>query len=97
VLSTAHRTVRWCTGQCTVHCLVRLAVGLTPQTTVGMQAFYIGHSGQFGGLLSQCHLELAIGLTVPGAPDSPACGTGQSSAPDQTVCRQHFLCFLDFV
>jgi hypothetical protein len=49
VLSVAHRTVRWCTGQCTVHCPLRLAVGLTPQTTVGAQAFY---TGQSGGLLS---------------------------------------------
>jgi hypothetical protein len=24
-----------CTGQCTPHCLVRLAVSLTPETTVG--------------------------------------------------------------
>jgi hypothetical protein len=28
-----------------------------------------------------CHLELAIRVPVPGAPDSPACGTGQSGAP----------------
>jgi hypothetical protein len=55
-LSAAHRTVRWCTGQCTVHCLVRLAVGLTPQATVSVHAFYTEHSGlhtgQSGGLLS---------------------------------------------
>jgi hypothetical protein len=49
LLSATHRTVRWCTGQCTVHCLVRLVVALTPQTTVGAQAF---HTGQSGGLLS---------------------------------------------
>jgi hypothetical protein len=30
--------------------------------------------------LHQCHLELAVGLLFPGAPDSPACGTGQSGA-----------------
>jgi hypothetical protein len=42
--SAAHQTVQWCTGQCTVHCLVRLAIGLTPHATVGAQAFYIGHS-----------------------------------------------------
>jgi hypothetical protein len=56
VLSTAHRTVRWCTRQCTVHCLVCIAVGLTLQPSVGMEAFYTGHSrcytGQSGGLLS---------------------------------------------
>jgi hypothetical protein len=46
------------------------------------------HTGQSGGLLSGCHLELAVGLWFPGAPDSPACGhrtvwcaTGQSGAP----------------
>jgi hypothetical protein len=46
------------------------------------------HTGQSGGLLSECHLELAVGLEFPGAPDSPACGhqtvrrvgTGQSVA-----------------
>jgi hypothetical protein len=32
------------------------------------------HTGQSGGLLSECHLELAVGLEFPGAPDSPACG-----------------------
>jgi hypothetical protein len=35
VLSAAHRTVWWCTGQYTVHCLVRLVVGMTLQPTVG--------------------------------------------------------------
>jgi hypothetical protein len=30
---------------------------------------------------AQCHLELAVGLWFPGAPNSPACGTGQSGAP----------------
>jgi hypothetical protein len=44
----------------------------------------------------RCHLELAVRATVPGAPDSPACGTGQSGVPPdspmllaQTVRRQH--------
>jgi hypothetical protein len=49
VLSAAHRTVRWCTGQCTIHCPVRLAISLTLQSTVGTHAFY---TGQSGGLLS---------------------------------------------
>jgi hypothetical protein len=46
------------------------------------------HTGQSDGLLSGCHLELAVGLRFPGAPDSPACGprivrcaTGQFGAP----------------
>jgi hypothetical protein len=29
----------------------------------------------------RCHLELAVRATVPGAPDSPACGIGQSGVP----------------
>jgi hypothetical protein len=29
----------------------------------------------------RCHMELAIRATVPGAPDSPACGTEQSGVP----------------
>jgi hypothetical protein len=29
----------------------------------------------------QCHLELAVELLFPGAPDSPACGTGHSGVP----------------
>jgi hypothetical protein len=33
----------------------------------------------------QCHLELAVVLLFPGAPDSPVCATRQSGAPDQTV------------
>jgi hypothetical protein len=46
----------------------------------------------------RCHLELAVRATVPGVPDSPACGTGQPGVPPsslvllaQTVCRQRFF------
>jgi hypothetical protein len=46
----------------------------------------------------RCHLELAIRAIVPGAPDSLACGTGQSGVPPDslvllalTVRRQHFF------
>jgi hypothetical protein len=44
LLSAAHRTVRW--GHQTVRCPcpVRLAVGLTPQVTVGVVDFYTGQS-----------------------------------------------------
>jgi hypothetical protein len=67
--SAAHRTVQWCTGQCTVHCPVRLAVGLTPQATVGVQAFYTGHSGlhtgQSGGHLSTVPPGISRWATVP--------------------------------
>jgi hypothetical protein len=34
---------------------------------------------------SGCHLELAVRAAVPGAPDSPACGTRQSGALDRIV------------
>jgi hypothetical protein len=75
LLSAAHRTVRWCTGQCTVHSLVCLTVGLTPQATVGVQAFYTVHSGlhteQSGGLLSTVPPGTSRWATVPGC-------TGQS-------------------
>jgi hypothetical protein len=37
--SAAHRTVRWCTGQRTVACLVCLAVALSEQVTVGAAGF----------------------------------------------------------
>jgi hypothetical protein len=37
--SAAHRTVRWCTGQRTVACPVRLAVALSEQVTVGTAGF----------------------------------------------------------
>jgi hypothetical protein len=58
------------------------------------------HTGQSGGLLFECHLELAVGLEFPGAPDSPACGhqtvrcaTGQSGAPSH---RKSTAAHLDF-
>jgi hypothetical protein len=40
----------------------------------------------------QCHLELAIGLQFPGAPDSPVCGTGESNCG--STCLR-FLVMLD--
>jgi hypothetical protein len=55
LLSAAHRTVWWCIGQCTVHCPVRLVVGLTLLAIVGVQAFYTGHSG--------CHIEQSDGFS----------------------------------
>jgi hypothetical protein len=73
VLSTAHRTVRWCTGQCSVHRPVCLAVGLTLQATVGAHAFYTGHS--------RCHTRQSGGLLSTLPPDSQACGPGQSGVP----------------
>jgi hypothetical protein len=107
VLSAAHQTVWWYIRQCTIHCPVRLAVGLTPQNTVGAQDFYTGHS--------RCHTKHSGGLlsTVPPGTSrwgycswctgqsgvwhrTVRCAIGQFGALDQTICRQHFLCFLDF-
>jgi hypothetical protein len=51
----------------------------------------------------QCHLELVVRATIPSAPDSLACGIGQSGVPPdspvllaQTVRRQHLILLLDF-
>jgi hypothetical protein len=100
VLSAAHRTVRWCTGQCTVHYSVRLAVGLTLQPIVGAQAFYIRHfrchTEQSGGLLSIVPPRTSRWGYCSLVHRTVRCSTGQSGALDHTVRRQHFLCFLDF-
>jgi hypothetical protein len=72
------------TGQCTVHCPLRLAVGLTSQTTVGAQAFYTGHSelhtGQSDALLSTVPPRTSRWATVPWC-------TGQSSVCHRIVQR----------
>jgi hypothetical protein len=95
VLSAAHRTVWWCTRQCTVQCLVRLSVDLTVQTTVGAQAFYTGHSRRHMDssvvFPPKCHLKLAVGLLFPGAPVSPACGTGHSACNTFFVFGLHLI------
>jgi hypothetical protein len=49
----------------------------------------------------QCHRKLAVALQFPGAPDSPACGTGLSDVPPdspvlsagQSTCGNTILCF----
>jgi hypothetical protein len=38
----------------------------------------------------RCNLELAVRASIPGAPDSLACGTGQSGAP-RTDSPQHHI------
>jgi hypothetical protein len=106
LLSAAHRTVRWCTGQCIVHFSMHLAIGLTPQVTVGVHAFYTGHfgrhTGHSGGLLSTVPPGTSRWATVPSCTRQSACGTGQFGVPPDSLvlqtkeCRQHFLCFLDF-
>jgi hypothetical protein len=69
LVSAAHRTVWWCTGQCIVHCLVRLAIGMTPQATVGSHAFYTRHygchTGQSGVLFSVVSHGTSRWATVP--------------------------------
>jgi hypothetical protein len=37
---------------------------------------------------AQCHLELAVGLRFSSAPDSLACGTGQSGVPPDSPVLQ---------
>jgi hypothetical protein len=75
LLSTAHRTV-WCPYP------VRLAIGLTPQVTVGATGFYTGQSA--------CHTRQSDGFSPPMPPKTshwatvPWC-TGQSGVCHQTV------------
>jgi hypothetical protein len=78
LLSAAHRTVR-------CPCPVRLAVRLTPQVTVGAAGFPDVTLDSPVASLHQCHLELAVGLLFPGAPNSLACGIGQSGVLARTV------------
>jgi hypothetical protein len=47
LLSVAHRTVRWDHWTVRCPCPVSLAIGLTPQVTVGDAGFYTGRSGGF--------------------------------------------------
>jgi hypothetical protein len=62
--------------------LVLLAVGLTPQVTVGAHAFYTGqsgiHTGQSGGLFSTVPPRTSCLATVPWC-------TGQSGVWHRTV------------
>jgi hypothetical protein len=82
LLSAAHRTVWWRTRQSGALCPVRLAIGLTPQVTIGAHDFYTGHSehhtGQSGGFLSIVPPRTSRWATVPGASDSLVLQTRQS-------------------
>jgi hypothetical protein len=56
------------------------------------------HTGQTGGLFSECHLELAVGLEFPGAPDTSACGHRTvRCAFAQTVRSSTLGLFLDLL
>jgi hypothetical protein len=100
MFSAAHRTVRWCTGQSTVACPVRLAVTLSEQVTVGVVGF------SHRTVRSSHRTVRRSSLRVP--PETsrwaavPWC-TGQSGVPPdspvlhaQTVRRQHTSSILDF-
>jgi hypothetical protein len=58
------------------------------------------HTGQSGGLLFGCHLELVVGLQFLGAPDSPRVWASDSPVCHRTVrCasrRQSAAAHLDF-
>jgi hypothetical protein len=95
--STAHRIVHCSLSGAPSRCSVRAGDRWC------RRLFHIGqsgaHTGQSGGLLFECHLELVVGLEFPGAPDSPACGhrtvrcaIGQSGAPSH---RQSASAHLD--
>jgi hypothetical protein len=92
LLSAAHWTVWWCTGQRTVACPVRLVVALSEQVTVGAAGF--PHR-----TVRWSSLRVPPGTSRWAA--VPWC-TGQSGvwAPDslvlhaQTVRRQHTWTFL---
>jgi hypothetical protein len=84
LFSAAHRTVRWCTGQRTVACPVRLAVALSEQVTVGAAGF------------SHRTVRWSFLRVPPGTSrwaGVPKC-TGQSGvwAPDSPVCHRTVRC-----
>jgi hypothetical protein len=75
LLSAAHRTVR-------CPCPMRLAIGQTPQVTVGAAAFYTGQSA--------CHIGQSGGFSQPVPPGTSRWATvhwctGQSSVWHGTV------------
>jgi hypothetical protein len=68
-------------------------VGALKSHTRKVQSF----TRQSGGSPPQCHLELAVGLLFPGAPDSPMIGTRQSGEPPghRLITLFSFLHFFD--
>jgi hypothetical protein len=99
LLSAAHRTVWWCTGQHTVACPVRLSVALSEQVTVGAACFSHRTVRSSHRTVRWSSLRVPPGTSRWAA--VPWC-TGQSGvwAPDspvlhaQTVRRQHTWTFL---
>jgi hypothetical protein len=91
----AHRTVRWCTGQRTVACPVRLAVALSgtlsEQVTVGAAGFPHRTVRSSHGTVRWSSLRVPPGTSRWAV--VPWC-TGQSSmwTPDSPVCHQIVRC-----
>jgi hypothetical protein len=99
LLSVAHRTVRWCTGQRTVACPVCLAVALSEQVTVGAAGFphrIVWWSSLWVPSGTSCWAAVpwCTGQSDMWAPDSPVCSPDSSLLHAQTVRRQHTWTFL---
>ena len=100
LLSASHRTVRWCTGQRTVVCPVRLAVALSEQVIVGAAGFLHRTVQSLHWIVRWSSLRVPPGTSRWAA--VPWC-TGQSGVPldspvrhAQTVRRQHTWTFLGY-
>jgi hypothetical protein len=91
LLSAAHRTVRWCTGQRTVACLMRLVVALSEQETVGAAGFPHRTVQSSHRTVWWSSLRVPPGISRWAA--VPWC-TRQSDmwAPDSPVCHQTVWC-----
>jgi hypothetical protein len=91
LLSAAHRTVQWCTGQRTVACPVRLAIALSEQVTVGAAGF--PHRTVWSSHQTVWWSSLRVPLGTSRWVVVPWC-TGQSGvwAPDSPVCHRTVRC-----
>jgi hypothetical protein len=93
----AHRTVRWCTGQRTVACPVRLAIALSEQMTVGAAGFPHRTVWCSHRTVRCSSLRVPPGTSrwagVPWLRRTVRCATGQSGAPSH---RQSVAAHLDF-
>jgi hypothetical protein len=102
-----HRTVRWCIGQSggasdspvahrTMHCSLSGVPSCYPDTAGDRWRRRLFTPDSPMLFPPQCHLELAIGLRFPGAPDSPVCHRiVRCSSHRQSAGNTH-LHFLDF-
>jgi hypothetical protein len=91
LLYAAHRTVRWCTGQRTVACPVRLAVTLSRQVTVGVAGFSHWTFRTSHRIVRWSSLRVPPGTSRWAA---VLWCTGQSGvwAPDSPVCHRTVRC-----